>query len=90
VAFGWPEPGLAFDVALHVGSLVALLWYFRAEWIASCAPRWSIAVSRIIETAEQRRCDPVIIADDSGRAGRIAPREKAETAFRASRLSLRR
>jgi len=31
---GWPDPGLAFDVALHIGTLVALLIYFRAEWIA--------------------------------------------------------
>src|SRR5213075_3169165 len=31
---GWPDPGLAFDVALHLGTLVALLIYFRAEWIA--------------------------------------------------------
>ena len=33
-AFGWPEPGLAFDVALHLGTLVAVLWYFRRDWIA--------------------------------------------------------
>ena len=32
-AFGWPDPGLAFDVALHVGTLVAVLWYFRLEWV---------------------------------------------------------
>lgn len=31
---GWEEQGLAFDVALHLGTLAALLWYFRAEWIA--------------------------------------------------------
>ena len=31
---GWPDPGLAFDVALHLGTLVALLIYFRADWIA--------------------------------------------------------
>ncbi len=31
--FGWEEQGLAFDVALHLGTLVALVWYFRAEWI---------------------------------------------------------
>ncbi len=30
--FGWEDPGLAFDVALHIGTLVAVLWYFRAEW----------------------------------------------------------
>jgi len=31
---GWPDPGLSFDVALHLGTLVALLIYFRSEWIA--------------------------------------------------------
>jgi undecaprenyl-diphosphatase len=30
---GWQDPGLTFDVALHLGTLVALLVYFRAEWI---------------------------------------------------------
>ncbi|HBT47131.1 MAG TPA: UDP-diphosphatase [Peptococcaceae bacterium] len=29
--FGWPEPGLTFDVALHVGTLVAVLAYFWRE-----------------------------------------------------------
>src|SRR2546430_16672387 len=33
-ALGWPDPGPAFDVALHLGTLVALLIYFRAEGIA--------------------------------------------------------
>src|SRR5215468_736733 len=32
-AMGWPDPGLSFDVALHLGTLVALLIYFRADWI---------------------------------------------------------
>jgi undecaprenyl-diphosphatase len=31
--FGWEDPGLAFDVALHFGTLLAVLWYFRLEWI---------------------------------------------------------
>jgi undecaprenyl-diphosphatase len=30
---GWPDPGLVFDVALHLGTLVALLIYFRSEWL---------------------------------------------------------
>jgi len=34
---GWPDPGLAFDVALHLGTLVALLIYFRADWFALIA-----------------------------------------------------
>ena len=29
----WPEPGLAFDVALHAGTLVAVLLYFFRDWL---------------------------------------------------------
>lgn len=29
----WPDPGLAFDIALHVGTLVAVLIYFYRDWI---------------------------------------------------------
>lgn len=29
--FGWKDQGLAFDVAMHMGTLVALLVFFRAE-----------------------------------------------------------
>jgi undecaprenyl-diphosphatase len=31
--FGWPQPGLSFDVMLHLGSLVALLIYFSGDLI---------------------------------------------------------
>jgi undecaprenyl-diphosphatase len=30
---GWPEPGLAFDVALHTGTLVAVALYFLRDWV---------------------------------------------------------
>lgn len=40
---GWPDQGLAFDVGVHVGTLLAVVWYFRADvaklayaWGASC------------------------------------------------------
>jgi undecaprenyl-diphosphatase len=29
--FGWPDQGLAFDAAMHLGTLAALLAYFRVE-----------------------------------------------------------
>ena len=29
--FGWDDPGLDFDVAVHVGTLAAILWAFRRE-----------------------------------------------------------
>ncbi|MGQ9425902.1 undecaprenyl-diphosphate phosphatase [Gilvimarinus sp. F26214L] len=44
--FGWPDQGLAFDVAVHVGSLAAVLIYFRRDvwrltsaWFRSIAAR---------------------------------------------------
>jgi undecaprenyl-diphosphatase len=31
--FGWSDPGLAFDVALHLGTLLAVLAYFWKDWL---------------------------------------------------------
>ena len=31
--FGWQDQGLAFDVALHWGTLIAVVVYFRKDWI---------------------------------------------------------
>lgn len=32
--FGWKDPGLSFDVALHIGTLIAVLAHFYSDWIA--------------------------------------------------------
>jgi undecaprenyl-diphosphatase len=34
VLLGWPDQGLAFDAAIHLGTLAALLVYFRRELLA--------------------------------------------------------
>jgi undecaprenyl-diphosphatase len=31
--FGWPDPGLTFDIALHLGTLVAVAIYFLRTWL---------------------------------------------------------
>ncbi|MGH9518593.1 MAG: undecaprenyl-diphosphate phosphatase [Terriglobales bacterium] len=31
--FGWPDPGLTFDVALHAGTLAAVIGFFFTTWI---------------------------------------------------------
>ena len=31
--FGWSDPGLSFDVALHVGTLVAVVAFFWQDWL---------------------------------------------------------
>lgn len=35
--FGWKDMGLAFDVALHLGTLVAVVLYFRNDWLETIA-----------------------------------------------------
>ena len=80
---GWPAPGLAFDVALHVGTLVAVLWYFRRDWVQLVAAAWSIVRARRVETPAQRRVIFLIIASiPAGFAGLLLE-EYAETIFRA-------
>ncbi len=40
---GWEDQGLAFDVAVHVGTLLAIVIYFRKE-VARLASAWSLSV----------------------------------------------
>jgi len=54
VILRWPDQGLVFDVAVHVGSLMAVIGYFRHEvvsmtqaWFASTLKRQHSADSRL-------------------------------------------
>lgn len=44
--FGWRDPGLAFDVALHWGTLLAVAVYFYRDWLALAAGLWRAARER--------------------------------------------
>ena len=46
---GWPDQGLAFDVAVHLGTLAAVLLYFRRD-IALMVPSWGRSI-------HSRQCD---------------------------------
>lgn len=78
----WPDPGLAFDVALHFGTLVAVLWYFRREWVSLARAAWQIVTTRKIVTIEQRRALYVIIATIPGGIFGLLLEKKAETTLR--------
>ena len=80
--FGWKDPGLAFDVALHFGTLLAVLWYFRKEWVALIVAALRIVRQRKLETDEDRRVVYLIIATIPGAIAGKLLEEKAETVFR--------
>src|SRR5215207_4466420 len=67
--FGWDDPGLAFDVALHLGTLAAVLWYFRAEWARLLRAATGIVRNRRIQTDEERRVVFLVIATLPGAVG---------------------
>lgn len=85
--FGWPDPGLSFDVALHFGTLIAVLWYFRREWAKLIGAAVSVVATRKVDTIEKKRVVFLIIATIPGAIGGLLLEKKAETAFRAPALT---
>ena len=61
IILGWKEQGLAFDVAVHIGSLTAVVIYFRQElWGMTRA--WTAQVTGGAPTQESRLAWWLIIA----------------------------
>ena len=57
---GWPDQGLAFDVAVHVGSLAAVLFYFRHDLI-SMMRDWGLTLAGRPNTEYSKLAWAVII-----------------------------
>ena len=84
---GWPDPGLAFDVALHFGTLIAVLWYFRLEWGKLISAAISMLRNRSVQTVEEKRVLFLILATIPGAIGGLLLEKKVETTFRAPALT---
>jgi undecaprenyl-diphosphatase len=84
--FGWEDPGLAFDVALHFGTLLAVLWYFRLEWLTLIKAAFGIVTTGRVETPEKRKVIYLIIATIPGAIGGFMLQSRAESAFRSPQL----
>jgi len=83
---GWEDPGLSFDVALHFGTLLAVLWYFRMEWLALIKAAFGIITTGRVETPEKRRVVYLIIATIPGAIGGFLLQKQAESAFRSTQI----
>jgi len=84
--FNFRDPGLAFDVALHFGTLLALMWYFRADWIDMIASAWRIARTRQIQTIHERRVLYLVMATIPAGIGGLLLNDYAESTFRSPAL----
>jgi undecaprenyl-diphosphatase len=78
--FGWDDPGLAFDVALHLGSLLALLIYYWRYWM-------EMGLSLVRNDPGSRRLLAlIIVASIPGAIIGVLLEKQAETVFRSPLL----
>ncbi len=79
--FGWTDPGLTFDIALHIGTLVAVVIYFWKDLLQLIIKGLTDARSR-----EGRLFWYLVAASVPGAIVGFLLEEKAETIFRAPLL----
>ncbi len=81
--FGWQPAGLAFDLSLHVGTLVALVWYFRAEWARLFVGGVRLVQHRRPTDDASRQALFIILATIPAGIAGLVLEDLAETVFRA-------
>src|SRR5947208_570680 len=66
---GWQDPGLAFDVALHAGTLLALVLYFFKDWLTLllCGLGMKYPATAPAEDIAHHRNGPLSPPDTGGR-----------------------
>jgi undecaprenyl-diphosphatase len=76
--FGWADPGLTFDVALHLGTLVAVVIYFWKDW-------WQLIIKGFtdVRSVKGRLFWYLVAASVPGAIGGFLLEKKAETVFRS-------
>jgi undecaprenyl-diphosphatase len=80
----WPDPGLAFDVALHLGTLLAVLLYFwrdLATFLKALIQPRNEALA-----GERQTVGYLLISTIPGALAGLALEHKAETVFRSPAL----
>jgi len=78
--FSFPDPGLTFDVALHIGTLLAVLVYYRDIWT-----RMLFGAARDPRSEEGRKLGLLILATLPAVVMGILFEKSAEEAFRDPR-----
>jgi undecaprenyl-diphosphatase len=80
--FGWPDPGLTFDIALHVGTLLAVVAFFWKDWLRLIRN----GLTKGLATPDGRLFWFLAAASVPGAAAGVLFEEQAETIFRGPLL----
>jgi undecaprenyl-diphosphatase len=85
--FGWPVQSLAFDVALHVGTLAAVLYAFLPEWVRLVGSALRCALRGLpFAEPEARQLWLLALASLPAAGAGLLLDEWAETTFRSPLL----
>jgi undecaprenyl-diphosphatase len=84
---GWPVQSLSFDVALHLGTLAAVLWAFRGDWWTIAARTWQgLRRGRPFAEPEGRLLGLLAIGSVPAAVAGLFLEDWAETVFRSPAL----
>lgn len=87
--FNFPDPGLAFDVALHFGTLIAVVLFFWRDWIEIIALAFGFSKNIKITTALNYPKNTLwflVLATIPGALAGFLLEKQAETIFRSPLL----
>ena len=83
--FRWNDPGLSFDLALHLGTLMALLWFFWSDWVRLVrAGVASIIERKIGDDSDRRLAWFLVIGTIPGGLAGLLAQSKIEELFHQS------
>ncbi len=78
----WPDQGLAFDVAVHVGSLIAVIGYFRND-IKKLIAAWTTSLISRRQSSESSLAWSIILGSIPVALGGYLLHDLADTVFRS-------
>lgn len=77
--FHWPDPGLTFDVAVHIGTLFAVLAYFWKDWAVLIRH----GLTRGMASQEGKMFWFIVLASIPGAVAGFLLEEQIQTVFRS-------
>src|SRR5262245_44987076 len=80
----FPDPGLTFDVALHFGTLLALLFYFLPDWLRLLKAGFSsVFQKKAAYSTDEKLFWYLVLASIPGAVVGYLLEKQAETTFRS-------
>jgi undecaprenyl-diphosphatase len=82
--FGWRDPGIAFDVALHMGTVIAVLAYFWRDWLNIVQGLLKVVTTRRIDDAQGKLGIYILLGTIPGVIAGLLLESRIDAAFHSA------